>query len=495
MNAVTDTLRAAAALAASGQTRDAIDAYRRGLAADPRHPQAWFELSRLLSGVAQYELALEASARALTYGHTTPQAVHVDRANILTTALNRHDQARAELDAALRVDPDYAPALLNLGNLHEEHGQRDAAAACYRRLLSGADRAPEDALEAEARMLHLDPPLSVADPRLVRLAERAAAALDGAARANLWFALGRAHDALGDADGAMGHWHAANACARRIAPPYAHADTQARVDAIQQAFADDRHPPVSRSSTTAMPLLICGLFRSGSTLLERVLAAHPAIAAGGELELLPLYAHTALAPFPARLASIDAAQLAALADHYRNQIARRVPGANSATWVTDKRPDNFWYIGLARRLFADLKVVLTIRDPLDTGLSIYAQHLDGRVAGYANDLGDIGAFIVQYRRMIAHWQHVYPGLIHDFDYDRFVRAPRATLEPLLAWLGLPWDDACLEFQRQPAVVKTASYWQVRRPLHADSSGRWRRYRAHLAPLIAALGDAANPVAD
>lgn len=497
MSAAPATLEAAAALAAAGRLRDAIDVYARALSADPRQPQGWFALARLLNDCAQFELALTAYAQALAHGYAPAAAVHVNRANILTDALNRHAEAEAELQRALALEPDDPAALLNLGNLHEEHGRAEPAVACYRRLLQTLAPDHPCALDAEARLLELDPPAQAASTRLAALAARAAGAPDGVSRANLHYALGRACDRLGEPAQAVEQWTAANACARRLAPPYRRADTRALIDATIAAFGESAPaaPAAAADGPRAAPLLVCGMFRSGSTLLERVLAAHPAVAAGGELELLRRYVHGPLAPFPASWPQRSAAERQALAAHYRQQIRLRVPGAERVRWVTDKRPDNFLLVGLALALFPDARVIHTRRDPVDTGLSIWMHHLDGRAAGYASDLGDIGHYQAEHERLMAHWHRAFPGRIRTFDYDAFVREPRHTLAPLLEWLGLPWDESCLQFHARPGAVKTASYWQIRRPLHAGASGRWRRYRPWLDPLLDALRDGGVAVAD
>ena len=164
-------------------------------------------------------------------------------------------------------------------------------------------------------------------------------------------------------------------------------------------------------------------------------------------------------------------------------------------FITDKRPDNFVLIGLIKRLFPSAKIVHTTRNPLDNGLSVFMQHLNPQVTGYSGDLGDIGHYYGQYRRLMAHWKALYGESIFEFDYDAFVSEPRAALERLFDFLDLPWDDRCLEFHRLGNTVKTASYWQVRQPLHGNASGRWRNYGAHLGPLRQALHEAGVIVGD
>jgi hypothetical protein len=226
-----------------------------------------------------------------------------------------------------------------------------------------------------------------------------------------------------------------------------------------------------------------------------VLGAHSRVVAGGELDLLPRMVAGPLAPFPAALAQADAARLQSLAREYRERLGSLFPEARHAAYVTDKRPDNFLLVGLIKRLFPRARIVHTVRDPLDNGFSVFMQHIDGRVAAYANDLGDIGHYYGQYRRLMAHWKALYADDILDFDYDAFVRAPEPALARLLQFLGLEDEPACLEFHRQESTVKTASYWQVRRPLYGEAAGRWRNYARHLGPLRAALRGPGVPMDD
>jgi hypothetical protein len=237
------------------------------------------------------------------------------------------------------------------------------------------------------------------------------------------------------------------------------------------------------------------MFRSGSTLLERVLAAHPQVAAGGEVDWFPRLAAGPLAPFPTAPARLDANAAARLAREYRSHVQALFPLARERRYLTDKRPDNFLLLGLIRHVFPRARIIDTVRDPLDTGWSIYTHHLDAGGLPYASDLADIGHYYGQYRRLMTHWRSRFADDLVAFDYDAFVRAPRATLEPLLHWLGLEWDERCLEFHRQPATVKTASYWQVREPLHASASGRSRRYGPWLVPLRDALRRGGIPCPD
>ena len=176
-----------------------------------------------------------------------------------------------------------------------------------------------------------------------------------------------------------------------------------------------------------------------------------------------------------------------LAEDYLHRLAKLFPQASSHKYITDKRPDNFMLIGLIKQIFPNAKILHSVRNPLDNGLSVFMQHLDPRVASYASSLPDIAHYYSQYRKLVAHWKALYPDDIHDFDYDAFVQQPRPVLDRALSFLGLPWDDRCLAFHRSGNSVKTASYWQVRQPLYRDACGRWRHYAEYLAPLRDAWG--------
>ena len=232
------------------------------------------------------------------------------------------------------------------------------------------------------------------------------------------------------------------------------------------------------------PIFVCGMYRSGSTLTEQVLAGHPRVQAGGEIDFLPTLANTALAPFPAALSRISQANLNQIAARYLDDLARIFP---SADYVTDKRPDNFLYIGLIKSLFPDAPIIHTTRNALDNCLSVFFLHLDHRM-GYALSLMDIAHYYRQYRRLMDHWKVLYGPDILDFDYDAFVREPRIAVERLLAFCGLDWHEDCMNFHNVRNAVKTASVWQVREPLYQRSSGRWRNYAGNLAPLQEYLRD-------
>ncbi|CAD1789629.1 tetratricopeptide repeat protein [Xanthomonas arboricola pv. juglandis] len=488
------SLQHAARLLQHGHLPQAIAAYRAILQARPGCADAWYNLGYLLRRTGEASAALDAYAQALQYGAALPEQIHLNRAALLSDHLHQDAAALEELDLALQCRPDYAPALLNLGNLHEELGARDQAVAAYRRLLAsppGDARTRTLQLQASARLLHLDPPTQAQDPRLLELEQASSVAgQDPALTATLLHALAHAYDRLGLHNQAFDAASAANRHGHAHARRYDPIRTQQHFDSIAAVFANARDaqqpPPMAAGENTVPALFICGMFRSGSTLLEQALSRHPCIAAGGELDALPRLVAQSLSPFPQAAQQLSPHTLAQLAAAYRQRVAAAVPQHAQLRYITDKRQDNFQLIGLIKQLFPAARIVHTRRHPLDNGLSLFLQQLNPQRFDYAGRLEDIGHFLAAYQRLMEHWLSLYPDSIHTFDYDAFVAAPEPTLRALLDFLQLPWEPDCLEFHKAPGAVKTASYWQVRQPLHGDASGRWKPYAAQLAPLRATL---------
>ena len=476
MNAETaeQLMALASQLRVQGRPVEAAAAYRRLLAIRPELADSWYNLALMERASGRFPAALEAYDQALARGVSGPEEVRLNKAVIYADDLGRSDLAQSELEAALATAPAYLPALLNLGNLHEDMGRKLEARAAYERALAGA---PDDAV-ALSRLAGL----GRADAATV---ERVRAALVApgrteADRAELGFALGKALDQAGDHDAAFAAYGAANAASRAAAGGVRY-DRQAHEVFIDRLIAAFPEPAVPTPGDTAAPVFICGMFRSGSTLAEQILAGHSRVTAGGELGLIPALAGR-LRPYPQSL--MGASELIARARAlYLEALQAARPGA---ALVTDKRPDNVLHIGLIKAMFPAAKIVHTVRDPRDTILSNWFLHLDPSMP-HALDLEDMAHWHGQYRRLIAHWKRLYPDIL-DLDYDALVRDPRPAIEGLLSHLGLEWEEGVLDFHTVETGVRTASVWQVREPLYVRSSGRWRNYEKHIPFLLPAGGE-------
>ena len=455
----------------------AIAALEQALARSPQAPNSWYNLARMQRQAGRFEAALSSYDEALRRGAEGPEEIHLNRGVIYADDLARSDLAEAELEKALAIDPAYVPALLNLGNLHEDRGARGEAAKVYERAIS-IDPGNPTALARLAGVASLS---GADDPLLGRLRSRLASA-GPAEQAELGFALGQALDRLREYDAAFAAYRAANQASRQSSG--ARYDREAHelfIDRLIAAFAEPA--PLSAEGGDEAPIFICGMFRSGSTLAEQMLARHPRVTPGGELNLIPSIA-AGFRPYPEAAASGARAAAGQARQAYLTALRAIHPRAEV---VTDKRPDNFLHIGLIKALFPEARIVHTVRQPLDNCLSVWFLHLDPSMA-YALDLEDIAHWYRQYRRLMDHWRRLYGSDIHDLDYDALVAEPRPKLERLLAFCGLEWDEAVLSFHEAANAVRTASAAQVREPLYRRSSGRWRNYERHLAQLREALGD-------
>ncbi len=481
-----DALRARAdALLQAGRHPEAILAYRELLAAAPQFADGWFNLGYLMQVAGQFADAVACYERAIVSGVGRPEEAWRNKALILTEQLARPRDAEEALRAALRCNDRYVPAWVDLGRIAEETGRRDEAAAAYDKALS-VD--PSHAL-ALAHLANVRRPKGGDDPLVERLRRATSEpARSPADRAALGFALGKVLDDLASYDEAFRAYAQANRDSRESAGPgwrgYDRSAWEAWTARLPGWFAgasSPSQPPVQEQPPRL--IFVCGMFRSGSTLVETILASHPEVTAGGELDLVPrvgreLWAHVRAGGHPA-----DSRRLADAREYYLRSVRTLHPGARV---LTDKRPDNFLHVGLIKQLFPTAKIVHTVRDPLDTCLSVFFTHFDLSQA-YATDLQDIAHWYRLYEGLMAQWKAQYGDDILDLRYEDLVYDPQAQIASLLEFTGLDWDDACLDFHQAKRSVQTPSVWQVRRPLYASSCGRWKHYRSHLAPLARALG--------
>ena len=465
---------------ANGRLDQAIATYLQLVSLNPNLADAWYNLAYLHRCKRHFSAAISAYRMALSNGIERPEEVHLNVAVILSEHLDQVGEARAELETALRLNPQFVPALLNLGNLQEDLGQPDQARSSYQKLLTIE---PENS-RAIARIAMIDifegkARDSVPDLQSA-LSARSATAHD---RAEIGFALGHALDALGNYDDAFAALIAANNAMRQATPPGFHYDPDAHqrlVDDLISAF------PIRRAgdmdSSTGAPIFICGMFRSGSTLAETILAAHSRVTAGGEFEFLPALVAEKLQPYPQTLVSPEPGFLEGLRTTYLGELTAIHPHYDL---ITDKRPDNFLHIGLIKTLFPSARIVHTFRNALDNILSIFFGNFDQSVS-YSNSLDSIRHWYGQYQRLMAHWRTLFGDDMFELDYDQLVSNPEATIRPLVAYCGLEWEGACLNRTSAQDTVRTLSAWQVRQPLHSRSSGRWRNYTVQLNALKASM---------
>jgi hypothetical protein len=244
---------------------------------------------------------------------------------------------------------------------------------------------------------------------------------------------------------------------------------------VDRLIATFPEPPAPAVLDTQAPIFLCGPFRSGSTLAEQVLARHPDVLAGGELETVPAIA-ASLQPYPEAATQLRSEILDQLRTAYIGEAAR-LPGSGDRH--TDKRCDNYLHLGLIQLIFPGAPMVHTSRHPLDTLLSTLFLRF-GEGVSYGHRTEDAAHQAIQHARLMRHWRLIMPERIHDLHYEELVSSPEQAMKPLADFLGLSWDERLLEGGTS-GPVRTASNWQVRQPLHARSVGRWHHYAKELEP--------------
>lgn len=467
------------ALRAAGQYEEGATVLSQALGADPAPAGAWRALGDCRRALGDLAGAVEAHAAAVA---RAPGDVDARLAHGLGCyALGRVDEALASFEAAAARHPGQPLAAAYVGMAHAARGDGEAARTSLERALAIAPTCGEawrhrveacrDADEAAPLLQRLDTVRSDAPAH-------EQAALD--------YARGRLLDLCGRPAEAFAAWTAANA-ARRRAVPFDAAAQAAFIDSVVATFDSAFFArEAGRGPASDLPVFIVGMPRSGTTLVEQILASHPQVHGAGELTFFPAEVprRAGRAGFPAAYAAgLDAVPGAReLAARYLDLLASLAPDRRR---VTDKMPYNFLYLGVIAALLPRARVVHCRRHPLATCFSLYTRELAGSHP-YAHDLADLASAYAGYARLMAHWHAVLPVPLLDLDYEALVEDAEGQVRRLLAFLQLPWDPACLAFHRSARRVTTASQWQVRRPLYREGLDHWRHHATALAPLRAAL---------
>jgi hypothetical protein len=272
--------------------------------------------------------------------------------------------------------------------------------------------------------------------------------------------------------------------------PYDEAETIRAIDRLGAAFS----PAImdayrGRGDPSALPIFIVGMPRSGSTLVEQILASHPQVAAGGERKdfaqaMSSVRLDVSSPSFANDIRALTGEDLRRLASTYLARLDRAIGARATATRVTDKMPMNFFAAPLIHLALPNARIIHTCRDPVDTCLSCFSTPFE---QPFAYELGELGRYYRAYGRLMDRWRELLPGdVMLDVRYEDVVDDLERQARRILAHCGLPWDDACLDFHLTKRAVKTASVNQVRKAIYRDSVGRWRPDDAVLAPLLAGL---------
>lgn len=459
------------------ENAEAAKAFQSALSIKPDEPEALYLLGRAHVRHSNYAAAIVPLQKALTL---TPRDPEVQFGVALAQeGLRLYDEALAGYRRTLELAPDHVENLVELGQLLQSIGEFDEAEIHMRRALK-LDASQTDVYFKLAAMNRLsDSDLEALNDLL------ASKQLEPVNEADLRFTLGSEADKAGKYDEAFSHFSAANAL-RKQAASFEQATIKELFNSIKTSISADTIANLDGANPSTQPVFVFGMPRSGSTLVEQMIAAHPKAAGAGEISSINALVQRQIEQGPGRfidmLAGLSARGAKSLAKDY---LANLPAFARDADRVVDKSLENGVWLGLVYRLFPNAKYIWCRRDRLDTCLSAYFSNMQEGLS-YTNDLADLGFYHREHDHLIGHWQKILPIDIHEASYEAIINDPEKEARALIDHIGLEWDSACLNYHKADTVVLTASVHQVRQPVYKTSSGRWKNYEAHIGPLKAAL---------
>ena len=499
----------AAAYRSFGRLKAAIAQYKKALKLDPNSVGLLIELGNALGAAAEHESAIEQYEKAIAIDPNSV-AAHNNLGYALIEAGRKDDAVNALLQAVF-LKPDFAQAHNNLGNAYKHLGRYKDAVASYETALklqpAYADAAinlgaaftdlglRDDAIESYQNALEITPrsarahynlstvkKFKPADPQINQMNDLLAHnILNDAERMHLNFALGKANQDLGEHSAAFAYFADGNRLRKQMINYDIETD-RALFARIKPLF-DSRSPVPDRQDEARQsdlsPIFIVGMPRSGTSLVEQILASHSEVHGAGELDLL----ERAIRKKDGALRDPSPRRLELLAENYLSGLDTL---SANGRFVTDKMPLNFRWIGWIRRAFPKAKIIHVQRDARAVCWSIFMRSFAMGGNAYAYDMNDISAFYCLYRDLMAFWEEQSPGAIYHLRYEKLVAAQEEETRKLLDHAGLDWETACLDFHETSRSVATASSMQVRQTLYRGSSDAWRDYETFIAPMIERL---------
>ncbi len=473
----------------AGRDAAAENMLARAVAAAPNYAPARFHRAILLLRRERLAEALAELGPVESAGAASPMvdALHAG----IQMHLGREREAVTAFAAALAARPDDARFWHAYGHALRSLGQQADAVAAYRRAIALEPRFGE----AYWSLANLKTWRFEGDDVVAMQALLGGGDLGTEDRAYLHFALGKALEDTAEYGPAFAHYEQANA-ARRAANPH---DAAAHTAFVQRSIATYSTPFFANRAGSGCdapdPIFVLGMPRSGSTLVEQILASHSQVEGLSELpDITALARHvtTARGDYPPDLARLPLSAFADLGAAYLDRTRPR--RSTDRAHFVDKFPGNFLHIGLIHLILPKARIINVRRHPLACCVSLFKQGFAAG-QGYSYDLGDLGRYFSDYARLMAHFDAVLPGRVHRLSYEALVDAPEREVRRLLDHVGLAFEPACLSFFDNDRAVRTPSSEQVRRPIFRDGLDQWRRFDPWLGSLKSALGALANGSAD
>lgn len=469
----------------AGHPTDAIPYFRKALKQRPRQPGYLNNLGYALLLAGDHAAALEQFRKALVQQPNFVDALC--NSGWAHKSLNQYQKALAAYETAYKLNPNFTKAMLGLGELLANAGNFDQATELFRKAIAtegNASRLPGAfVLLAFAHEFTPDD----AEPA-VMLSILEGPIEDDLLRRDLHHAAGKAQADLGNYDAAFSQFRAAKTLAGRdFDLAKLQRSHQCLISTLTTEFFASR---AGFGIDSEVPVFIVGMPRSGTTLTEQICSSHSAVDGAGELDALGSIAEQLglwdedPETFAANLVSMTLEQSRKLAKRYLGDLSRF--GGNGRR-IIDKMPHNFELLGMVSLLFPRARVIHCRRNPLDTCVSCFT-HNFVQSHGYNTDLATLGNYFREYRGITDHWKAASPLRMFECPYEDIVSEQEASSRRLIAFLDLEWEPGCLRFHSTDRLVKTPSHWQVRQPIYGSSVRGWKKYEAHLGPLIEALGE-------
>lgn len=464
-----------------GELDAARELLQQAYAIDEQLPHVLYGLGIIHKEAADYEQARAFLEKALAF-NPRDSLVLVSLAQTLTF-LNDYEEAEALVHRALKLNKADENAQVVLGTILTETGRIDEAIRHYQKMIAGNNQVGL-AYDNYARLKKF----TADDKSLIKKAERVLGqGMPPQDRVGVHFALGKMYDDIKDYDKAFNNFRDANVLGK---VGYDIARDKSRFKLVTRLFnANSIAEYAEFGSDSTVPVFIIGMPRSGTTLMERIIASHSQGAGAGELQVMSRIAHQLITDNASTSATRVKAELGSeLAQgHASLYLGVLRQGYEDKSRVVDKLPGNYINLGLIASLFPKATIIHAQRDPLDTCLSCYFQAF-GQV-GWANDFESIVGHYKIYRDYMDYWRKVLPeGKILDVSYEKLTAEPAIEGRKMIEHCGLEWEADSLEFHQQEAVVRTVSQWQVRQPIYQSSKRRWINYAAHIQELANQLAD-------